>query len=93
MRIQLGFIPKDQPIEPIARALNEALPDALDSPVSELNLKNVVSRLGNVMFEFPFALPPFYTAVIRCLGVLEASRAPRIPFPFPPFPPLPPRST
>lgn len=23
------------------------------------------------MFKFPFSLPPFYTAIIRCLGVLE----------------------
>jgi hypothetical protein len=70
---QLGFIPQGEPVEPIAEALNNALPDALDSPVSELNLKSVFSKLGNVMFEFPFALPPFYTAVIRCLGVLEVS--------------------
>ena len=23
------------------------------------------------MYTFPFALPPFYVAIIRCLGVLE----------------------
>ena len=23
------------------------------------------------MYEYPFTLPPYYTAVIRCLGVLE----------------------
>mmetsp|Transcript_13925 Transcript_13925/g.37414 ORF Transcript_13925/g.37414 Transcript_13925/m.37414 type:complete len:343 (+) Transcript_13925:92-1120(+) len=68
---RLGFIPVDEPVEPIIEALNEALPDALNSPVSELNLKNVISKLGVVFFEYPFSLPPFYTAVIRCLGVLE----------------------
>ena len=26
---------------------------------------------GDVMYTFPFALPPFYVAIIRCLGVLE----------------------
>jgi len=68
---ELGFIPRSEPTGPIVQALEAALPDALDAPVSELNLKNVFAGLGNVMFEFPFALPPFYTAVIRCLGVLE----------------------
>ena len=28
-------------------------------------------RAGDVMYTFPFALPPFYVAIIRCLGVLE----------------------
>jgi hypothetical protein len=23
------------------------------------------------MYKFPFSLPPFYTAIVRCLGVLE----------------------
>ena len=31
----------------------------------------MASRLGDVMYTFPFALPPFYVAIIRCLGVLE----------------------
>ena len=43
----------------------------LNAPVGQLNFKNVVSRLGDVMFNFPFSLPPFYIAIIRCLGVLE----------------------
>jgi len=39
--------------------------------VGELNFKNVISKLGDVMYKFPFSLPPFYIAIIRCLGVLE----------------------
>ena len=53
------------------RGLQEALPDVLDAPVSELNVKNVINKLGDVFYTFPFALPPFYIAIIRCLGVLE----------------------
>jgi len=41
------------------------------SQVSELNFKNVINKLGDVMFTYPFSLPPFYIAIIRCLGVLE----------------------
>jgi aarF domain-containing kinase len=30
-----------------------------------------INKLGDVMYAFPFSLPPFYIAIIRCLGVLE----------------------
>lgn len=48
-----------------------ALPDVLNSAVGDFNFKSVVSKLGDVMYKFPFSLPPFYIAIIRCLGVLE----------------------
>jgi aarF domain-containing kinase len=68
---RMGFIPKDVDSTPIVNALSEALPDVLNAPVGELNFKNVISKLGDVMYKFPFSLPPFYIAIIRCLGVLE----------------------
>jgi aarF domain-containing kinase len=43
----------------------------LNAPVGELNFKNVINKLGDIMYKFPFSLPPFYIAIIRCLGVLE----------------------
>lgn len=49
----------------------KALPDVLNASVAELNFKNVVNQLGDVMYTFPFSLPPYYIAIIRCLGVLE----------------------
>lgn len=52
-------------------ALANALPDVLNASVGELNFKNVVNKLGDVMYTFPFSLPPYYIAIIRCLGVLE----------------------
>ena len=68
---RMGFIPADVDTAPIVLALEAALPDVLNSSVNELNIKNVVNKLGDVMFKFPFSLPPYYTAIIRCLGVLE----------------------
>lgn len=56
---------------PIVEALANALPDVLNASVGELNFKNVVNKLGDVMYTFPFSLPPYYIAIIRCLGVLE----------------------
>ena len=67
----LGFIPTNISGKVIEDALEDALPNVLDADVSELNFKNVVNKLGDVFYTFPFSLPPFYTGVIRCLGVLE----------------------
>jgi len=68
---RMGFIPRDVDISPIVQALEDALPDVLNSAVGDFNFKSVVSKLGDVMYKFPFSLPPFYIAIIRCLGVLE----------------------
>ncbi|CAM9117437.1 unnamed protein product, partial [Hapterophycus canaliculatus] len=68
---RLGFIPQEQDTAPIVAALAKALPDVLNASVAELNFKNVVNQLGDVMYTFPFSLPPYYIAIIRCLGVLE----------------------
>lgn len=68
---RLGFIPEDTDVQPIEVALEKALPDVLNAEISELNFKNVVGKLGDIMYTYPFSLPPFYIAIIRCLGVLE----------------------
>jgi aarF domain-containing kinase len=68
---KLGFIPEGTDLKPIENALETALPNVLNAEVSELNFKNVVSKLGDIMYTYPFSLPPFYIAIIRCLGVLE----------------------
>lgn len=68
---RLGFIPEGTDLRPIEVALEKALPDVLSADISELNFKNVVGKLGDIMYTYPFSLPPFYIAIIRCLGVLE----------------------
>jgi len=68
---KLGFIPEGTDLRPIEIALETALPDVLDAEVSELNIKNIFNKLGDIMYTYPFSLPPFYIAIIRCLGVLE----------------------
>lgn len=68
---RLGFIPEGTDLKPISIALENTLPDALSADVSELNFKNIVGKLGDIMYKYPFSLPPFYISIIRCLGVLE----------------------
>eukprot|EP00593_Proboscia_inermis_P009848 CAMPEP_0171322374 /NCGR_PEP_ID=MMETSP0816-20121228/114915_1 /TAXON_ID=420281 /ORGANISM="Proboscia inermis, Strain CCAP1064/1" /LENGTH=418 /DNA_ID=CAMNT_0011820831 /DNA_START=1334 /DNA_END=2590 /DNA_ORIENTATION=- len=69
--VKLGFIPEGTDLTPIEQGLENALPDVLNADVTELNFKNVVGKLGDIMYTYPFSLPPFYIAIIRCLGVLE----------------------
>ena len=68
---RMGFIPGDVDEEPLILALEKALPDVLNASVGELNIKAIINKLGDVMFRFPFSLPPYYISIIRCLGVLE----------------------
>ena len=68
---KLGFIPEGTDVKPIELALEDALPEVLNTDISELNFKNVVGKLGDIMYTYPFSLPPFYISIIRCLGVLE----------------------
>ena len=68
---RLGFIPPDTNLLPIEEALERTLPDALNADISELNIKNIFNKLGDIMYTYPFSLPPFYISIIRCLGVLE----------------------
>ena len=68
---RLGFIPEGTDVRPIELALEKAMPDVLSADISELNFKNVVGKLGDIMYTYPFSLPPFYISIIRCLGVLE----------------------
>jgi hypothetical protein len=47
-----------------------ALPDVLNASVNDFNFKNVLSTLGDVMYTYPFNLPPYYIALLRCLGMM-----------------------
>jgi aarF domain-containing kinase len=68
---RMGFVPDDLDLQPIILAFEQALPDVLNTPVSEFNFKNVIGKLGDIMYKFPFTLPPYYISIMKCLGVLE----------------------
>jgi predicted unusual protein kinase regulating ubiquinone biosynthesis (AarF/ABC1/UbiB family) len=48
--VSLGFIPEGTDLQPIEQALENALPDILNADVSELNFKNVINKLGDIMY-------------------------------------------
>jgi predicted unusual protein kinase regulating ubiquinone biosynthesis (AarF/ABC1/UbiB family) len=47
---KLGFIPEGTDLTPIETALEDALPDVLSADITELNFKNVVNKLGDIMY-------------------------------------------
>jgi hypothetical protein len=49
---RLGFIPENTDLKPIEDALEKALPDVLNADISELNFKNVVNKLGDIMYTY-----------------------------------------
>ncbi len=56
--------------------------------MGDFNFKNVIAKLGDVMYKFPFSLPPYYISIIRCLGVLEGASSQRTPLSLSPPHPL-----
>ena len=62
--VKLGFIPDGTDLRPIASALEGALPDVLNAEVSELNFKNVVASLGDIMYTYP--LDPLNIHPLAC---------------------------
>jgi predicted unusual protein kinase regulating ubiquinone biosynthesis (AarF/ABC1/UbiB family) len=51
---RLGFIPAGTDLKPIEQGLEDALPDVLNADVSELNFKNVIGKLGDIMYTYVF---------------------------------------
>jgi predicted unusual protein kinase regulating ubiquinone biosynthesis (AarF/ABC1/UbiB family) len=47
--VRLGFIPEGTNLRPIEIALEDALPDILNADISQLNFKNVINELGDIM--------------------------------------------
>ena len=48
--VRLGFIPQGTDLRPIEIALEDALPDILSADITELNFKNVINELGDIMY-------------------------------------------
>eukprot|EP00873_Tetraselmis_striata_P044616 jgi/Tetstr1/464880/TSEL_009617.t1 len=68
---ELDFMDRSVDTRPIAPALAEFFDDVLESSVSKLNFRAIVDGLGDVLFKFPFTVPPYYALILRSLTVLE----------------------
>mmetsp|Transcript_39872 Transcript_39872/g.158630 ORF Transcript_39872/g.158630 Transcript_39872/m.158630 type:complete len:612 (-) Transcript_39872:2381-4216(-) len=69
--VRLGFIPLGTDTGVIVKALEDGLPDVLDSTVADFNFTSVIRELGSIIYTHPIQLPKYYTAILRCMAVLE----------------------
>ncbi len=69
--IQLGFLPSDVDVAPIALALSRVFQDALTASIAEFNFQDIIEQLSALMYEFPFRVPAYYALIIRSLVTFE----------------------
>ncbi|GAQ87787.1 UbiB/Aminoglycoside phosphotransferase domain containing protein [Klebsormidium nitens] len=67
----LDFLTPDVDVSPIVPALRGFFDDVLSLSVQELNFKTIVDGLGELYYDYPFTVPPYYALILRSLTVLE----------------------
>ena len=69
--VKLEFLAPDTDLEPIIPALQAVFAAAEGQSITELDFKDMTDQLSDVMYRFPFRVPPYYALIIRSLVTLE----------------------
>jgi predicted unusual protein kinase regulating ubiquinone biosynthesis (AarF/ABC1/UbiB family) len=69
--VKLDFLSPDTDLTPIVPAFASVFARADGASVAELNIKTITDDLSNLMYEYPFRVPPYYALIIRSLVTLE----------------------
>jgi len=69
--VKLDFLTPDVDLTPIIPAFAKVFADAQGASVADLNIKTITDDLSNLMYEYPFRVPPYYALIIRSLVTLE----------------------
>ncbi|MGB3651665.1 MAG: AarF/ABC1/UbiB kinase family protein, partial [Rivularia sp. (in: cyanobacteria)] len=69
--VKLDFLTPDVDLTPIIPAFSRVFADAQGASVADLNIKTITDDLSNLMYEYPFRVPPYYALIIRSLVTLE----------------------
>jgi predicted unusual protein kinase regulating ubiquinone biosynthesis (AarF/ABC1/UbiB family) len=69
--VKLDFLSPDTDLTPIIPAFASVFARADGASVAELNIKTITDDLSNLMYEYPFRVPPYYALIIRSLVTLE----------------------
>ena len=69
--VKLDFLSPDTDLTPIVPAFANVFADAQGASVAELNIKSITDDLSELMYEYPFKVPPYYALIIRSLVTLE----------------------
>jgi predicted unusual protein kinase regulating ubiquinone biosynthesis (AarF/ABC1/UbiB family) len=69
--VKLEFLTPDTDLTPIVPAFARVFANAQGASVAELNIKSITDDLSQLMYEYPFRVPPYYALIIRSLVTLE----------------------
>ncbi len=69
--VKLGFLAEDIDLTPIIPAFEKIFINTLNTGVNKMDFKSVTDDMSDVMYEFPFRVPPYYALIIRSLITLE----------------------
>ncbi len=63
----LGFLSKSKDPTPIAPVLEEVLGGSLGEEVINFNFKSITDKFSELMFDYPFRVPPRFALIIRAV--------------------------
>ena len=69
--INLDFLPKDMDYEVIRPVVEKLFADYLNLKLGEIRFKDLTYEMADIMYEYPFRLPPNFTYIIRAIMTLE----------------------
>ncbi len=69
--VNLGFLSEKINLKPIIPAFEKVFTQAIEMGVEKMDFKSVTDDMSNVMYKFPFRVPPYYALIIRSLVTLE----------------------
>ncbi len=64
---KLGFLNKEQNLEPLVPVLKEVLGSALGKNVASFNFKEITNKFSELMFDYPFRVPARFALIIRAV--------------------------
>jgi predicted unusual protein kinase regulating ubiquinone biosynthesis (AarF/ABC1/UbiB family) len=69
--VKLDFLSPDVDLTPIVPAFANVFANVEGASVSDFNIKSITDDLSELMYEYPFRVPPYYALIIRSLLTLE----------------------
>lgn len=69
--VKLDFLTPDTDLTPIVPAFAKVFANATGASVADFNIKSITDDLSDLMYEYPFRVPPYYALIIRSLVTLE----------------------
>ncbi len=69
--VKLDFLAPDTDLTPIIPAFAKVFANAEGASVADFNIKSITDDLSELMYEYPFRVPPYYALIIRSLVTME----------------------